>query len=211
MHPFAVSLTVRAQTDGTVEAISGTTLAATTVPAPPGRAGAPPSDRKVTTLSADKPFTAAVGIKNGMWTYTASSGTIVASTVKADAAWHQLVVSHYTARGETLFFVDGKLAGHAAERLAPTRFVIGGPGASATAALSSGPKQADYKDVLIYRSALNADEVAALQKGTLLQASLDVYAPLADASFARDARLENRAQSLAAMKVEGGTIAHVDR
>jgi len=32
------------------------------------------------------------------------------------------------ARGETLFFVDGKLAGKTSERLQPNRFVLGGPG-----------------------------------------------------------------------------------
>ena len=63
-------------------------------------------------------------------------------------------MSHYTARGETLFFVDGKLAGAAPERLEPKSFALGGPG------------EADFKDLLIYRSALNADEVAALESGT---------------------------------------------
>ena len=43
--------------------------------------------------------------------------------MKADAAPHHLVLSHYTARGETLFFVDGKLAGRVSERLEPNRFV----------------------------------------------------------------------------------------
>jgi hypothetical protein len=42
----------------------------------------------------------------------------------------------------------------------------------------------------------------------VLQASLEVYAPLADGHFQRDAVLENRAQSLSGVKVEAGTIAH---
>jgi hypothetical protein len=41
----------------------------------------------------------------------------------------------------------------------------------------------DVRDVLIYRSALNADEAATLWKGGLLQASLEVYSPLADRQF----------------------------
>jgi hypothetical protein len=132
--------------------------------------------------------------------------------VKADAAWHQIVVSHYTARGETLFFVDGQLAGRAPERLEPTRFVIGGPGGGPDAgARTPAPKQADFKELMIYRSALNADEVAALAKGTLLQASLEVYAPLADARFQRDAPVENRAQATTFAKVGDGTVAHVEK
>ena len=211
MHPFAVSVTARAQSDGTIAAISGATLTATTVPAPPGRAGGPPTDRKVTTLSSGGPFTVFLGVQNGAWTYTASNGRVVTSLVKADASWHQVVVSHYTARGETLFFVDGKLAGTVAERLQPARFAIGGPDASAPAAVLPSPKQADYRDLLIYRAALNADEVTALQNGALLQASLEVYAPLADSRFDRGASLENRAQSLAAVRVEAGTVVHADR
>jgi hypothetical protein len=45
---------------------------------------------------------------------------------------------------------------------------------------SLGGSPADYRDLLIYRSALNADEMAALEEGRLLQASLlEVYSPLA--------------------------------
>jgi hypothetical protein len=75
---------------------------------------------------------------------------------------------------------------------------MGGPDASA---LPPAPATVDLRNVLIYRSALNADEAAALHLGTLLQASLEVYAPLADASFETNQPLDNRAQSMAAMRV----------
>ena len=91
------------------------------------------------------------------------------------------MLSHYTARGETLFFVDGTLAGTVAERLEPNRFGLGGA-------------QADYRDLLIYRSALNADEVAALESGRLLQASLEVYSPLTDDVPAGRSGAEPRAE-----------------
>lgn len=80
--------------------------------------------------------------------------------------------------------MDGKLAGKTAECLEPKRFALG------------GPNQGDFKGLLIYRSSLNADEVAALEAGTLLQASLEVYSPLADAQFSKGSSVENRAQSL---------------
>jgi hypothetical protein len=35
-----------------------------------------------------------------------------------------------------------------------------------------------------------------------------VYAPLTDAQFRREASLENRAQSLTAVKVDTGTVVH---
>jgi lysophospholipase L1-like esterase len=211
MHPFAESFQVRARADGTVAAVSGATLVATTgIKQVERGAGRGPVDLEETTLAAGPPFTATVGVQRGAWTYTAANGTTIASTVKADAAWHQIVVSHYTARGETLFFVDGQLAGRTAERLEPTRFVVGGPGGGPRAgAPASAP--ADFKELMIYRSALNADEVAALAKGALLQASLEVYSPLADARFERDAPVENRAQATTFAKVGDGTIAHVGK
>ena len=113
----------------------------------------------------------------------------------ADARWHQLLVSHYTARGESLFFVDGILAGRAREQFAPTGFVVGGPAPT---------RRMDVRDVRIYRSALNADEAATLWKGGLLQASLEVYSPLADRQFVKGGPVENRAQSLSELKLEAG-------
>jgi len=203
MHPFAMSFVVRAQGDGTVAAVSGSTLM--------GKSEVKNSPRGNATfesmsLSGDRPFTEAIGVQNGKWIYKSARGDIVRSEVTADTEWHHIVLSHYTARGETLFFVDGKLTGKAAERLQPTRFVLGGPGAPGNA---PAPKQADYKDVLVFRSALNADEAAALHEGKLLQASLEIYAPLNDSQFRPDSVIENRAQSLTAFKVGSGRIVHV--
>jgi hypothetical protein len=149
-------------------------------------------------LTPAAPFVATLGVEHGVWTYTASTSAKVMSDVKADAAPHRLVLSHYTARGETLFFVDGKLAGAAAERLEPRRFGLGGV-------------QADYKDLLIYRSALNADEVGALESGRLLQASLEVYSPLNEPQFRAGSAVENLAQSLTSAKVGSGSVQHIDQ
>lgn len=198
VHPFALAITARAQGDGTVATLEGQTLAATTVMAS--------ADRKVTTLNQAAPFTAGLIVQDGVWAYRPASGPVVKSNVRADGQWHQLVLSHYTARGETLLYVDGQLSGRTAERLQTARFVIGGPGTSGQKAV----RQADLKELLIYRSALNADEVTALNKGTLLQASLDVYAPLTDRQFGHGTALENRAQSLSALKAGEGSVTHVE-
>jgi hypothetical protein len=120
-------------------------------------------------------------VQDGKWAYKAADGSIVASKISADNQWHQILVSHYEARGETLFFVDGKLAGTTSEHVQPKQFALG------------GPRGGSYKDLLIYRAALNADEAAALFSGTLLQASLEIYAPLTESQF------ENRAQSLSVL------------
>jgi len=64
--------------------------------------------------------------------------------------------------------------------------------------------------MFLFRSALNADEAAALNDGKLLQASLEVYAPLRDVQFRPDAAVENRAQSLTFFKAGSGSIVHVN-
>jgi len=93
------------------------------------------------------------------------------------------------------------------ERLEPDRFVVGGPGSAGGA---TAPRPADYRDLFIFRSALNADEVAVLHQAKVLQSSLEIYAPLADAQFQPGSTVENRAQSLAALKVGTARMVHVD-
>jgi GDSL-like lipase/acylhydrolase family protein len=203
MHPFALSFMVRTQTDGTIAAVSGSTLAT--------RSEIRMNEEKpftATTLVADKSFAATLVVQNGRFGYRGAGVTSgVLSDVRADAQWHNVVLSHFTARGETLLFVDGRLAGRFAERLEPNRFIVGGPGATGGPA---GPKQADYKDVFLYRSALNADEAAAVNAGKLLKGSLEIYSPLGDLDFKADGTVENRAQSLTALKVGRDRIVHVE-
>ena len=111
------------------------------------------------------------------------------------------MLTHYVARGRTHFYVDGRLVGTIAERLQPDRFVLGGPGPDWSTAVAA---QADYKEWMVHRAGLNRDEVAALHNGTLLQASLELYAPMSltetDDAFA------NRAQSLSTIVVDSRSV-----
>jgi hypothetical protein len=204
MHPFAMSFFVRTQNDGTIAAISGSTLTGKSEIKKGGRGGT--VEFESMTLSPDRPFNAALAVQSGRFTYRAANGSVIRSQAAADSRWHHIAVSHYTARGETLFYVDGKLAGKIEERLQPKGFIVGGPGSAEN---PTAPKQADYKDVFLFRSALNSDEVAALHDGKILQASLEIYAPLNDAQFHQDMTVENRAQSLSAFKVGTGRIVHI--
>ena len=108
-----------------------------------------------------------------------------------------MTLTHYVARGRTYFHVDGRLVGAVAERLQPDRFVLGGPGPEWSTAV---PAPADYRDWMVHRAGLNADEVGVLHGGGLLQASLELYAPLSDGGF------ENRAQSLSAVEADGSAV-----
>ena len=191
MHPFALSFMVRTQKDGTLAAISGATLAT--------RTEIRVTEDKpftATTLVADRPFGSSLIVEGGRFGYKSAAKTRVDSGVRADAQWHHVVLSHFTARGETLLFVDGKQVGSVAERLEPKNFVVGSAG--------------DFKDLFLYRSALNADEVAAIHAGKLLKGSLEVYSPLTDAEFKAGGTVENRAQSLTAFKVGTDRIVHGD-
>jgi hypothetical protein len=193
MHPFSIGVTVRASDEGTVATIQGTTLVARSE-----LIQGPARSFQTTTLHPDRAFTSALGIQNGKWIYRSASGAIVDSGVRADGQWHDVLLSHFTARGETLLYVDGKLGGRIAERLEPRRFVIGGPGGAGAPA---APRQADYRDALIYRAGLNDDEAAALHQGQLLHASLEIYSPLDEGAFTAGSIIANRAQSLTALKV----------
>jgi lysophospholipase L1-like esterase len=216
MHPFAFGITVRTPagargfpldgarggqpSDRSVASISGSTLTAAMAMKTEQRGGGRGAlEFETTTLTTAEPFLATIGVQGGVWVYKAADGSVVRSDVKADARPHHVLLSHYTARGESLFFVDGRLAGAARERLEPKSFSLGGPG------------EADFKDLLIYRSALNADEVAALESGRLLQASLEVYAPLAEPTFHSGNAIANLAQSLTSAKVGSGRVLHIDK
>ena len=76
---------------------------------------------------------------------------------------------------------------------------------------SLGGSPADYRDLLIYRSALNADEVAALEEGRLLQARLEVYSPLAGMKIQPGGTVQNLAQSLTAAKIAAASVQHTGR
>lgn len=97
------------------------------------------------------------------------------------------------------------LVGSLYERVQPDRFILGGPvSLSATAA----PAQADYQEWFILRAGPTQDEVRALQNGKMLQASLELYAPLADERFIKGQTVTNRAQSMSVARVGIDGIMH---
>ena len=120
-----------------------------------------------------------------------------------------ILKSKKTLKEETIFFlinksnifVDGRLIGTIAERLQPDRFVLGGPGPDWSTAV---PAPADYKDWMVHRAGLTTDEVEVLHDGVLLQASLELYAPLENDTF------HNMAQSLSVIDVSQGVVAATD-
>ena len=130
---------------------------------------------------------ATVEMKNGMFGYLCSNGSSTGTAIDGtDGRWHHIIVSHRYAHGETLFFVNGDIIGSVKERFAPRKITLGG----------KNLEEANFKELLIYRSALNDLEVKTIGQGTLLQASLEVYAPLEEHIFNRNKPVKNLAQSL---------------
>jgi len=137
-----------------------------------------------TTVASAGPGRVAV-TETGAATYLSEGTKTILSPAKIDDnKWHHVVVSHRYAHGQTQLFVDNTLAGTISERIAPDRFSLG------------ENKSCEYKEWMVYRAALNAMEVNALYEGTLLQASLEIYAPLQDTKLTHGAPVENRAQSM---------------
>ena len=81
--------------------------------------------------------------------------------------------------GVTVIYVDGEEADRTNEQMVATEFTLG--------------IDATYREIFFWRSAMNAEEIAALYEGKMLRSSLELYAPLLDGS------LENQAQSTNAL------------
>ncbi len=132
--------------------------------------------------------------RDGKLRYASSVGKTIDSPVPVtDGDWHDVVVCYRHLRGETELFLDGESLGKTDEVFLPVHFTLGGYGTGARGPESA---RADYRELLIYRSPLNEDEVKALHEGKLLQASLEVYAPLDDERVGTNTPLVNLAQSM---------------
>jgi lysophospholipase L1-like esterase len=134
-------------------------------------------------------FESSLRVESGRIAYLSSHGDSISTPIGLTGDWNDVTLVHYAARGETLLYVDGEYAGSVNERLQPASFILGGTTGTG------------YRQWMIHRSALNGDEVRALHSNTLLQASLEIYAPLGG-----DNPTENRAQSLSVIRVDPGAI-----
>jgi hypothetical protein len=183
MHSYAVSFMVRSRKDVVIAAIEGQTLNHEYVNFRRSYGDFGWDTESLQLVPSDSSFATSLNIRNGRIRYQDSSGNYISSPVgHSNDDWHYVTLSHSVARGETSLFVDGELVGSVTERLQPESFELGGA-------------DADFKEWTIHRASLNSDEVAALHSGTLLQASLELYAPLAE-------NATNQAQSLSELVID---------
>jgi lysophospholipase L1-like esterase len=126
--------------------------------------------------------------RGGALTYlSAKTGRLRSAARVNDNQWHQVALTHYFARGETLLYLDGKEMGRLPEQLHLRQLTLGSAGA---------PRGAQYRNWLFYRAGMNADEVRTLAADSLLKSSLELYAPLDSRRTAAPDSLANLAQSL---------------
>lgn len=143
----------------------------------------------------DHSFASILEVQDGRISYHSSDGNSISTRTRdLNKDWYYVSLSHSVARAETNLFVDGELVGTVTERLQPNFFALGGPAERGRKAA-----HADYRGWMIHRASLNADEVAALHGGVLLQASLELYAPLTDNNA-------NLAQSLSTISVDSASV-----
>lgn len=110
-----------------------------------------------------------------------------------DDEWHDVTLTHFYARGETLLYVDNALAGSTSEVLLPWTFTIGD-------AKSTENKGFTMAELSFWRSGMNATEIKAHHEGSMLKSSLEIYSPMtfdvtAD-SYNKNLTVPNKAQSL---------------
>ena len=97
-----------------------------------------------------------------------------------DGAWHLVAFTHYYAQGVSRIYVDGSEVSSASERITASSFTLSG-GA--------------FRELFFWRSAMNAEEIAAVAAGKMLKSSLEIYAPFASGSLTNLATSTNASLS----------------
>ncbi len=148
---------------------------------------------------------ATLEIRDNAFVYVGPTGSELSAPMDAnDGHWHDVALSHRYAMGQSLLYIDGVLKGTVSDNYVPDQFVLDGAAGASGRALA--PLQADFQDVCVYRAAWTQDEAMAQSKGALQQASLEICAPMADATPVSGAAFENRAQSMSSMSLYSSNI-----
>ncbi len=188
MHSFAVTFRVRPSNDGPIAKIRGQLLDSQ-YSIERRSYGTFEWDTESLQLTAADDFVASINIADNSLSYISSGADSISTSIGNSDDWHDVTLTHYAGRGETLLYVDGEYVGSVAEHLQPNSFFLG------------GPSNTDFQDWMIHRAGLNPDEVRVLHSGGLLQASLEVFATLGG-----ETPTENRAQSLSEIQVRESAV-----
>jgi len=187
IHSFSVSFAIRGSGNGIPASISGKN----------GLLNFIDYSKKSDTLktfeviASTSNYNGKLVIKDGIVEYKSNYNSIKANEKIDTAIWQRITITHITSKGETKLYIGNKLIGSCSERVIPTEFYFG------------IKAKTGLKDILVYRSSLNKDEVDEIVNGNLIHSSLEVYSPLNDLKFETGAPVENKACSLSELKITG--------
>lgn len=123
------------------------------------------------------------------------TGNISYSASVTDNAWYKATLTHYYAQGKTVLYVNETKVGELSEKLEVGKFHLSD---------ANSPDVIDFRQLFFWRSGMNEDEIAALNNGTMLKSSLEIYAPLDTSGDA----LVNLAQSTNTLKAQNLTTSN---
>ncbi|MCP4181465.1 MAG: DUF3471 domain-containing protein [bacterium] len=96
--------------------------------------------------------------------------------------WNKIAVSHRYLFSETHIFLNGSLILKISEQNEPVLFKI-----------EQNKRTITYKDIYLYRTALNKTDINAITGGQFLHAGLDLYSPLNDKKLIVNSKIKNYA------------------
>lgn len=108
--------------------------------------------------------TSKISVRNNNLEYVQNN--IVSNKIKLQKKNYKLVVTHSYANEKTDIFIDGIKILSVPEKNEPINFVI------------KSEKTLQCRNLIIYRTCLNSNEIATLQTGNLLNGGLEFYSPL---------------------------------
>lgn len=143
--------------------------------------------------------------------WVASNGTsTINSTVNfiTDARWHHIAITHNSIEQLTRLYIDGVLIGSVAETsLTLSKLTLLGRSDGNTGGNAMGN---ELKDVLVYRSRLDAEQIKDLYNGNYLKSSLEIYSPMNDKLVAVNNRLLNCAPTDSRFIIKSSRMASLD-
>ncbi|TRX60022.1 T9SS type A sorting domain-containing protein [Fulvivirga sp. M361] len=140
----------------------------------------------------EEPGSITIDRTTGTLNYTSPAGEVIkGNEVINDGQWHRITLTHYYAWGKTFLYADDVREGEVDEKLAPTTFYISD---------KNGPDDVLFRNLLFYRSGMNATEIEALNEGKMLKSSLEIYSPLDEEGVFSEDELINLAQSTNKLK-----------
>ena len=128
-----------------------------------------------------------IEIKENELLYHGEDGNVISGGTLIKGVMYKITLSHCLARGTMDLYEGDQRIGSLPERFIPFEFDF----------CSNG--KTGMKDLLIYRSSLNADEVHAINRNQMIQSSLEVYAPLLE--YTPGKPIKNLAQSKEELKL----------